>query len=65
MANTLILLFFLTLALGLPVVFTMGVASTAAILIDGSLNPASDPSAHVRRDQFLPADGGSLFHPGL
>ncbi|MET1416008.1 TRAP transporter large permease [Roseibium sp. HPY-6] len=43
MAKTLIVLFFGTLALGLPVVFTMGVASTAAILIDGSLNPLLIP----------------------
>lgn len=43
MAKTLIILFFLTLALGLPVVFTMGVASTAAILIDGGLNPLLIP----------------------
>ncbi len=39
MGQTLILLFFLTLAAGLPVAFTMGVAGMAAILIDGSLNP--------------------------
>ena len=39
MAQTLIILFFLTLFLGLPVAFTMGVAGLAAIFIDGSLNP--------------------------
>ncbi|WP_305987875.1 TRAP transporter large permease [Roseibium sp. MMSF_3544] len=43
MAKTLIILFFGTLALGLPVVFTMGVASTVAILLDGSLNPLLIP----------------------
>lgn len=39
MAKTLILLFFATLILGVPVAFTMGVAGIAAIFIDGSLNP--------------------------
>lgn len=39
MAQTLVLLFFLTLALGIPVAFTMGIAGLAAILLDGSLNP--------------------------
>jgi tripartite ATP-independent transporter DctM subunit len=39
MAKTLIILFFATLALGVPVAFTMGVAGMAAIFIDGSLNP--------------------------
>ncbi|XWN31003.1 MAG: TRAP transporter large permease [Devosia sp.] len=39
MANTLIVLFFATLILGIPVAFTMGIAGLAAVLIDGSLNP--------------------------
>ena len=39
MAKTLIILFFVTLALGVPVAFTMGIAGLAAIFIDGSLNP--------------------------
>ena len=39
MAKTLIILFFATLALGLPVAFTMGVAGLSAIFLDGSLNP--------------------------
>lgn len=39
MAKTLIILFFATLILGVPVAFTMGVAGIAAIFIDGSLNP--------------------------
>ncbi|MCT8973104.1 TRAP transporter large permease [Microbaculum marinisediminis] len=39
MANTLILLFFATLFLGVPVAFTMGIAGITAVLIDGSLNP--------------------------
>ena len=39
MAKTLIILFFATLILGVPVAFTMGVAGMAAIFIDGSLNP--------------------------
>lgn len=39
MAKTLIILFFATLALGVPVAFTMGVAGMVAIFIDGSLNP--------------------------
>lgn len=43
MAKTLVILFFLTLALGIPVAFTMGVAGLAAILIDGSLNPLVAP----------------------
>ena len=39
MAKTLIILFFLTLFLGVPVAFTMGIAGITAIFIDGSLNP--------------------------
>ncbi len=39
MAQTLIILFFATLVLGIPVAFTMGIAGIAAIFIDGSLNP--------------------------
>ena len=39
MAQALILLFFATLILGIPVAFTMGVAGIAAIFIDGTLNP--------------------------
>ena len=39
MTQALILLFFLTLALGVPVAFTMGMAGLGAILIDGSLTP--------------------------
>lgn len=39
MAKTLIILFFATLFLGVPVAFTMGIAGITAILIDGSLNP--------------------------
>lgn len=39
MAKTLIILFFATLFLGVPVAFTMGVAGISAIFIDGSLNP--------------------------
>lgn len=39
MANTLIILFVATMALGVPVALTMGMAGLAAILIDGSLNP--------------------------
>lgn len=39
MAQTLIILFFATLALGVPVAFTMGVAGLTAIFVDGSLNP--------------------------
>jgi len=39
MAKTLIILFFLTLVLGLPVAFTMGVAGMIAVFLDGSLNP--------------------------
>lgn len=39
MAKTLIILFFATLILGVPVAFTMGVAGMAAIFIEGSLNP--------------------------
>lgn len=39
MANTLILLFFATLFLGVPVAFTMGIAGITAVLIDGSVNP--------------------------
>jgi len=43
MAKTLIILFFATLLLGLPVAFTMGVAGLAAILVDGALNPLVAP----------------------
>lgn len=39
MAKTLIILFFATLALGIPVAFTMGIAGLVAIFVDGSLNP--------------------------
>jgi len=39
MAKSLIILFFGTMILGVPVAFTMGVAGMAAIFIDGSLNP--------------------------
>lgn len=39
MAKTLIILFFATLFLGVPVAFTMGIAGITAILIDGSVNP--------------------------
>jgi len=39
MAKTLVLLFFATLFLSVPVAFTMGIAGLAAIFIDGSLNP--------------------------
>ncbi|WP_370272691.1 TRAP transporter large permease [Pseudooceanicola nitratireducens] len=39
MAKTLIILFFATLILGVPVAFTMGLAGMAAIFIEGSLNP--------------------------
>ena len=38
MAKTLIILFFATLLLGVPVAFTMGIAGLAAIFIDGNLN---------------------------
>lgn len=39
MGKTLIILFFATLFLGIPVAFTMGVAGMATILLSGSLNP--------------------------
>ncbi len=39
MAKTLIILFFATLILGVPVALTMGLAGMAAIFIEGSLNP--------------------------
>lgn len=39
MVKTLLILFFATLVLGLPVAFTMGMAGVAAVLLDGSLNP--------------------------
>jgi len=39
MAKTLIILFFATLALGVPVAFTMGIAGLVAIYVDGTLNP--------------------------
>jgi len=38
-AKALIVLFFATLFLGVPVAFTMGIAGLSAIFIDGSLNP--------------------------
>ncbi len=39
MAKALIFLFFSTLALSLPVAFTMGIAGLATIMLDGALNP--------------------------
>ncbi|WP_417522829.1 TRAP transporter large permease [Marinovum sp.] len=39
MAKTLILLFFATLLLSVPVAFTMGIAGLSAILLHGGLNP--------------------------
>lgn len=39
MAKILIILFFATLLLGVPVAFTMGIAGIVAVLIDGTLNP--------------------------
>jgi tripartite ATP-independent transporter DctM subunit len=39
MAKTLLILFFATLALGVPVAFTMGIAGLSAILWHGGLNP--------------------------
>ncbi|OCW58392.1 TRAP transporter large permease [Hoeflea olei] len=39
MAKTLIILFFATLILGVPVAFTMGIAGMVAVFLDGSLNP--------------------------
>lgn len=39
MAKSLIILFFATLLLSVPVAFTMGIAGLAAIFIDGTLNP--------------------------
>ncbi len=39
MAKTLIILFFATLFLGVPVAFTMGIAGLTAIFVDGALNP--------------------------
>lgn len=39
MAKTLIILFFATLFLSVPVAFTMGIAGITAIFLDGSLNP--------------------------
>ena len=39
MAKTLIILFFATLLLSVPVAFTMGIAGLSAILLDGGLNP--------------------------
>ena len=39
MGQALILLFFATLLLGVPVAFTMGIAGLGAILMDGSLTP--------------------------
>ena len=39
MAKTLIILFFASLLLGVPVAFTMGIAGVVAVFIDGTLNP--------------------------
>ncbi|OWU82628.1 TRAP transporter large permease [Phaeobacter sp. 22II1-1F12B] len=39
MAKTLIILFFATMLLGIPVAFTMGVAGISAIFLHGGLNP--------------------------
>lgn len=39
MAKTLIILFFATLILSVPVAFTMGIAGMVAIYVDGTLNP--------------------------
>ena len=39
MAKTLIILFFATLFLGVPVAFTMGIAGLSAIFVNGGLNP--------------------------
>lgn len=39
MAKTLIILFFATLLLSVPVAFTMGIAGLVAIFVEGSLNP--------------------------
>lgn len=39
MAKTLIILFFATLTLSVPVAFTMGIAGMVAIYVDGTLNP--------------------------
>lgn len=39
MAQTLIILFFATLALGVPVAFTMGIAGMVTIFVDGAINP--------------------------
>lgn len=39
MAKTLVILFFATLLLGVPVAFTMGIAGVSAIFIHGGLNP--------------------------
>lgn len=39
MAKTLIILFFATLILGVPVAFTMGIAGIVAVLLDDGLNP--------------------------
>ena len=39
MAKTLIILFFATLFLGVPVAFTIGIAGLSAIFINGGLNP--------------------------
>lgn len=43
MAKILITLFFATLALSVPVAFTMGIAGMAAILVEGTLNPLLIP----------------------
>ncbi len=39
MAQSLVILFVLCLALGVPVAFTMGISGLAAILIEGKMNP--------------------------
>ncbi len=39
MAGTLVTLFVITLGLGVPVAFTMGIAGLGAIVLDGGLNP--------------------------
>lgn len=43
MTNTLIILFFATLALGVPVAFTMGIAGLVALVTGTSLNPLVAP----------------------
>lgn len=43
MGKTLLILFFATMFLGLPVAFTMGLSGLIAILLDGSINPIVVP----------------------